>query len=217
MEDGQVSSLGQTFRLDPPFFVLATQNPIEQEGTYPLPAAQLDRFMFEVRIDYPARDEEIAIMRLTTQPQESRLEPVLGRDDVLAIQAAVRCIDTDREIVRYATRLARLSRPQDEAAPAIVKKYVAYGAGPRAARCLVMGAKVLALMRGDAQPTHADVRSLVAPVFRHRVVLNFLGAADAFDVHRVLDGLVHAVPAPDLPARVTAPRRGIFAFFQKKA
>ena len=217
MEEGQVSSLGKTFDLDPPFFVLATQNPIEQEGTYPLPTAQLDRFMFNVMVDYPDHADEMRIMRLTTRPQPSEVKPVLNKADVLEIVETVRRAPVSDDVVAYATTLARLSRPHDDEAPPLVKKYIAFGGGPRAAQSLVLGAKVIALMRGDSQPTHADIRTLVPPVFRHRMVENFMGATESQVMQRVLDDLMRAVPAPDWPPRETKKSGGLFSFFSKKS
>ncbi len=205
MEERQVSALGHVFHLEEPFFVLATQNPIEQEGTYPLPAAQLDRFLFNIHVDYPQREAEAAIMRMTTRPHNETLEPVLSRDDVLHFMNVVRTMEVPRELTAYATTLTRRTRPDDRDAPAVVKKYVSFGAGPRAAQALVMGAKVLALMRGESVPTHADIRKLVHPVFRHRVVVNYLGSADDASLEDLLNRVVDSVPAPDYtPA---APRR----------
>ncbi|MEE9393938.1 MAG: AAA family ATPase [Planctomycetota bacterium] len=218
MEERQVSSLGKRFDLDPPFFVLATQNPIEQAGTYPLPAAQLDRFFFSINVDYPNFADEAAIVRMTTRPDLPASEPVLKKDAVLNIMKAVRQASVPDEVARYATTLCRRSRPDDEAAPEIVKKYVSYGAGPRASQALVLGAKVLAMMRGESQPSCADVRDLVAPVLRHRVVMNFLGAADNRTVEDILQCLIDEVPAPDRPAGFEEEQRGgFFSFFRRRA
>ncbi len=202
MEERQVSALGNVFTLEPPFFVLATQNPIEQEGTYPLPAAQLDRFLFNINVDYPARDDEAKIMRMTTRPHEDDLQPVLTRDQVIEIMEIVRDMPVPKEIVEYATTLTRRTRPDDSTAPAAIKKYVSFGAGPRAAQALVMGAKVFALMRGDSKPTHADIRALVHPVFCHRVLVNYLGTADDATVEGLLKQVVNSVPAPDFTPQV---------------
>jgi MoxR-like ATPase len=201
MEEGHVSSLGKRIELERPFFVLATQNPIEQEGTYQLPAAQLDRFLFNIAVDYPAKEDEVEIARLATRrAADARIAPVLSRADVLEVIAAVRSAAAPQDVVEYATTIVRRSRPGDAAAPEVVKRYVTYGAGPRAAQGLVLGAKALALMRGDTQPTLADVRALVHPVLRHRIVLNFVSAADAMTADRIIDDLVRSVPAADLPA-----------------
>jgi MoxR-like ATPase len=197
MEERQVSSLGKRFPLEAPFFVLATQNPIEQEGTYPLPAAQLDRFLFSIDVDYPTRDNEAEIVRLLTQDESAPVEPVLNREKAIEIFDAVRRVEASDDVVRYATKIARASRPDDEHAPEVVKTYFSFGAGPRAAQGLVMGAKALSMMRGDGVPTAADVRELVGPVLRHRVVLNFLGSADAVSVDDMLETLVASIPAPD--------------------
>ncbi len=219
MEEHQVSSLGRRFELEEPFFVLATQNPIEQEGTYPLPAAQLDRFLFEINVDYPAEKEEEQIVRQTTRPHDDTLEPVLAKDAVLEIIGAVRSLPVPEDIARYATTLARRSRPDEDGAPEVVTKYVSFGAGPRAAQALVTGAKVLAMMRGETRPTHADVRTLTGPVLRHRIVLNFLAAADGVPVEEIIQGITASVQAPDFhPEPATTKRKkGLFSFFAKNA
>ncbi len=210
MEERQVSALGNVFQLEEPFFVLATQNPIEQEGTYPLPAAQLDRFVFNISVGYPARDEESEIMRMTTRPHDESLEPVLTRDQVIALMKTVREMPVPKEIASYATTLTRRTRPDDANAPEAIKKYVAFGAGPRAAQALVLGAKVFALIRGDSQPTHADVRALVHPVFCHRVLVNYLGTADDASVEGLLNQVIDSVPAPDFEPS-SAKKKGFLA------
>ena len=199
MEEGRISSLGKRFELDRPFFVLATQNPIEQEGTYPLPAAQLDRFLFNIAVDYPDRADELAIVRRTTQPRETTLTPVLSKPEVLDIIAAVRTSAPPSDLVDYATRLTRATRPSEPTATETTKRYISYGAGPRAAQALVTGAKALALMRGDPRPSLADVRALARPVFRHRLVLNFVSAADGITADSLVDHIVDSVPAADRP------------------
>ena len=218
MEERQVTSLGKRFDLDLPFFVLATQNPIEQEGTYPLPAAQLDRFFFSINVDYPSLNDEAAIVRMATRPEMPAPKPVLSKTQVMAIMEDVQHGKVPEEVARYATTLSRRSRPDDENAPAIVKKYVSYGAGPRASQALVMGAKVLAMLRGESVPTCQDVRDLVAPVLRHRVVMNFLGAAENRAVEDILERLVIEVPAPDRPAGFEEEKKGgLFSFFKRRA
>jgi MoxR-like ATPase len=179
MQEHQVTAGGATYRLPDPFFVLATQNPIEQEGTYPLPEAQLDRFMLELRVDYPTRAEEEAIVEQTTGVARAPLQPVLDAESVLAMQALVRRIPVGRSLIRAAVALARMSRPTDPDAPAFVREYVEWGAGPRASQYLVLGAKARAAMAGRPMADLDDVRTVAPAVLRHRIVTNF--AAEAAD------------------------------------
>ncbi|HEX6614715.1 MAG TPA: MoxR family ATPase [Gemmatimonadales bacterium] len=179
MQEHQVTAGGATYRLPDPFFVLATQNPIEQEGTYPLPEAQLDRFMLELRVDYPSRTEEEAIVEQTTGAARQALEPVLDAQSVLAMQELVRRIPVSRGLIRAAVSLARMTRPADPDAPAFIKEYVDWGAGPRASQYLVLGAKARAAMAGRPMADLDDVRSVAPAVLRHRIVTNF--AAEAAD------------------------------------
>jgi MoxR-like ATPase len=179
MQEHQVTAGGATYRLPDPFFVLATQNPIEQEGTYPLPEAQLDRFMLELRVDYPSRTDEEAIVEQTTGAVRQALEPVLDAQSVLAMQELVRRIPVSRGLIRAAVSLARMTRPADADAPAFIKEYVEWGAGPRASQYLVLGAKARAAMAGRPMADLDDVRSVAPAVLRHRIVTNF--AAEAAD------------------------------------
>ncbi|HSG46769.1 MAG TPA: AAA family ATPase [Longimicrobiales bacterium] len=178
MQERVVTAAGQTYPLDPPFFVLATQNPIEQEGTYPLPEAQLDRFMLELQIGYPSRSEEEEIAMTTTGVERPRIHPVVSAGELVELQHLVRRIPASPSLVALAVRLARATRPQDEEAPALTRRYVAWGAGPRASQFLVLGAKARAAARGDALPSHDDVRAVAPAVLAHRVVLNFEAEAD---------------------------------------
>jgi MoxR-like ATPase len=166
--------------------VLATQNPIEQEGTYPLPEAQLDRFMFELRIGYPSRDEEERIVTATTGDVETEIAPVLSAEQLIALQHLVRRIPAPPTVVKYAVQLARSTRPAEPDASADVKKYVSYGAGPRASQYLVLGAKARAAMDGRAVPDLDDVRGVALAVLRHRVVVNFQAEAEGVGVERLL-------------------------------
>ena len=191
MQEHQVTAGGTTYRLPDPFFVLATQNPIEQEGTYPLPEAQLDRFMLELRVDYPTRAEEEAIVEQTTGSVRSSLQPVLDAEQVLAIQSLVRRIPVSRGLIRAAVSLARLTRPKDGDAPAFIREYVDWGAGPRASQYLVLGAKARAALAGRPMADLEDVRTVAPSVLRHRVVTNF--AAEAAD--RTSDDLVRELVA----------------------
>jgi MoxR-like ATPase len=179
MQEHQVTAGGTTYHLPDPFFVLATQNPIEQEGTYPLPEAQLDRFMLELRVNYPSRSEEEAIVEQTTGAVRARLEAVLDAESVLAMQSLVRRIPVSRGLIRAAVSLARLTRPADPDAPAFIKEYVEWGAGPRASQYLVLGAKARAAIAGRPMADLDDVKAVAPAVLRHRVVTNF--AAEAAD------------------------------------
>jgi len=177
MQEHEVTAGGTTYHLPEPFFVLATQNPIEQEGTYPLPEAQLDRFMFELRVGYPSKAEEEAIVEQTTGSREVSIDPVLDADTLVALQGLVRRIPVSRELIRSAVTLARITRPADAEAPAVVKEYVEWGAGPRASQYLILGAKARAAMDGRPMADLDDVRDVAGSVLRHRVVTNFAAEA----------------------------------------
>jgi MoxR-like ATPase len=179
MQEHQVTAGGTTYHLPDPFFVLATQNPIEQEGTYPLPEAQLDRFMLELRVSYPSRAEEEAIVEQTTGTTRAALHPVLDAQSVLAMQALVRRIPVSRGLIRAAVNLARMTRPGDSEAPGFMKEFVEWGAGPRASQYLVLGAKARAAISGRPMADLEDVRAVAPAVLRHRLVTNF--AAEAAD------------------------------------
>jgi MoxR-like ATPase len=187
MQEHAVTTAGETRALPAPFFVLATQNPIEQEGTYPLPEAQLDRFMFELRVDYPTRDEEEAIVAATTGDVTATVTPVLRGTQLAELQHLVRRLPAPPTVVQYAVRLARSTRPAAAEATPDVKKYVSYGAGPRASQYLVLGAKARAAMDGRAIPDIDDVRSVALSVLRHRVLVNFQGEAEGIGVERLLE------------------------------
>jgi MoxR-like ATPase len=192
MQEHQITAGGATYHLPDPFFVLATQNPIEQEGTYPLPEAQLDRFMLELRVGYPSRTEEEAIVEQTTGAARGPLQAVLDAESVLAMQSLVRRIPVSRSLIRAAVSLARMTRPADPDAPAFMKEYVDWGAGPRASQYLVLGAKARAALAGRPMADLDDVRTVAPAVLRHRVVTNF--AAEAADrtsedlVRELIDG-----------------------------
>jgi len=187
MQEHAVTAAGQTHALPEPFFVLATQNPIEQEGTYPLPEAQLDRFMMQLRVGYPSRDEEERIVTETTGDVDVDIKPTLTAAQLVELQHLVRRLPAPPTIVRHAVRLARATRPGDEAASASVKKYVSWGAGPRASQYLVLGAKALAAMDGRAVPDIDDVNAMAVPVLGHRVVLNFQAEAEGITPESLLD------------------------------
>ena len=186
MQEHRVTAAGETMRLPEPFFVLATQNPIEQEGTYPLPEAQLDRFMFELRVGYPSREEEERIVSATTGDVDTRITPVLSAQELSALQHLVRRLPAPPTVVKYAVQLARSTRPDDPEATPEVKKYVSFGAGPRASQFLVLGAKARAAMDGRPMPDLDDVRSVALSVLRHRIVANFQAEAEGVSVERLL-------------------------------
>ena len=186
MQEHAVTAAGQTYVLEEPFFVLATQNPIEQEGTYPLPEAQLDRFMFELRVGYPSREEEEQIVVATTGDIETEVRPVLTAKQLVQLQHLVRRLPAPPTVVRYAVQLARSTRPDAAEATADVKKYVSWGAGPRASQYLILGAKARAAMDGRSVPDLDDVRSVALSVLRHRVVVNFQAEAEGVGVERLL-------------------------------
>ena len=196
MQEYQVSSAGVTYDLEPPFFVLATQNPIEQEGTYPLPEAQLDRFMFNVIIDYPTRDEEREIVKATTYDTEVELQPVLRGSDILAIQKIVRRVPVSNHVVDYAVNLVRASRPKDPTAPQFVKDWLSWGAGPRACQYLILGSKARAIINGRYNVSCNDVRELAIPVMRHRMFTNFNADAEGVDAVDIINELLKVVPEP---------------------
>jgi len=186
MQERAVTVAGETFSLDPPFFVLATQNPIEQEGTYPLPEAQLDRFMFELRIGYPELDEEIRIAALTTSAAEPEIDVALSAAELQEFQQLVRRVPAPPSLVDFAVRLARSTRPSDPLAPPFIREMVSWGAGPRASQFLVLGAKARAALDGRPVPSYEDVLALAPDVLRHRIVAGF----EAEAVGRTTEDLV---------------------------
>ena len=179
MQEREVTAAGDTFTLDPPFFVLATQNPIEQEGTYPLPEAQLDRFMLELPIGYPSRKEEEEVAMRTTGDDDVQVRPVVSSAELIELQHLVRRVPASPSLVSFAVHLARATRPDLEETAAVSQKYVNWGAGPRASQYLVLGAKARAAMRGDPIPSYDDVRAIAPAVLAHRIVLNFEAEADS--------------------------------------
>jgi len=192
MQEKQVTAGGQTFDLALPFFVLATQNPIELEGTYPLPEAQLDRFMINVYVDYPNADEEEKIVATTTSAYEARLERVLGANDILELQRLIRRVPVADHVVRYAVRLARATRGR-EGSPEFVRQWVSWGAGPRASQYLVLGAKTRAVMLGRYAPGIEDVKAVAPAVLRHRIVTNFSAEAEGVKPERIIQDLLQGV------------------------
>ena len=190
MQERAVTAAGDTMALDRPFFVLATQNPIEQEGTYPLPEAQLDRFMLELRIGYPTREEEEQVAMQTTGSAEPVVRPVLGAEELVGLQKLVRRVPAPPSLVSYAVRLVRSTRPEDEAAPEITRRYISWGAGPRASQYLVLGAKARAALSGRGMPDLEDVRAVAPSVLRHRLVSSFQAEADARSAADIVEELI---------------------------
>ncbi len=188
MQEKAVTSSGHTYKLSDPFFVLATQNPIEQEGTYPLPEAQLDRFMFNVWVDYPSFQEEVDVVKSTTSGQSVAVQNVMTAQEILFYQQLVRKIPVADNVIEYAVRLAAKTRI-GKGAPEIVKNYIAWGAGPRASQYLVIGAKCHALLRGKYSPDMEDVNAVAIPILRHRIVRNYKAEADGFTVEKIITSL----------------------------
>ena len=196
MQEHQVTIQGRTYDLEEPFYVFATQNPIELEGTYPLPEAQLDRFMFDIIIDYLPEDEELEVVRSTTSPQQLEFKPVVTGKDMVAFQKLVRKVPVSEPVMRYALNLARISRPGEANAPDFVKKWVEYGASVRAAQYLILGGKARALMQGRYHVSFEDIRGLAHPVFRHRVLMNFHADSERVTSGQIVDQLLDAVSMP---------------------
>lgn len=190
MQELAVTTAGRTFRLDRPFFVLATQNPIEQEGTYPLPEAQLDRFMFNIRMDYPSYDEELSVVKSTTVDNDVELQPVISAEEILHYQELIRRLPISDHVLAYCVGLAASTRPNTERATETVNQYLSWGAGPRASQFLVIAAKCHAALRGKYSPDEADVQAVAIPILRHRVVRNYRAAADGHEVEDILRGLL---------------------------
>ena len=191
MQEHRVTAAGHTFELPPPFFVLATQNPIEQEGTYPLPEAQLDRFMLNLWLDYPSFEQEVAIVKGTTGMPAAGIQPVLSAERLRVFQQFVRQLPVADNVVEYAVRLVASTRP-GPGAPDVVRQYLSYGAGPRASQYLILGAKALAALDGRLTPEERDVRQMAVPVLRHRIVTNFNADADGISTVDVIRQLVPA-------------------------
>lgn len=178
MQEYRVTAAGQIFRLDPPFFVLATQNPIEQEGTYPLPEAQLDRFMFNLWLDYPSADEEVKIVQSTTGDYTPTVNKVIEGSRILYFQDLVRKVPVSESVVKFAVDLSNRTRPQNSIAPAFVKQFISYGAGPRASQYLILAAKANAALDNRLSPEIDDIRNAALPVLRHRIITNFNAEAE---------------------------------------
>jgi MoxR-like ATPase len=196
MQEHRVTVQGRTYDLGEPFFVFATQNPIELEGTYPLPEAQLDRFMFNIVIDYSPEDEELEIVRSTTAIQDHVFQHAITGPDIVAFQRLVRRVPVADPVLRYAVRLVRTSRPGADGTPDFVRKWVSYGASVRAAQYLILGAKARALVHGRYHATIDDIRALAHPVLRHRILKNFHAESEQVSADHLIDLLLEAVPAP---------------------
>jgi len=190
MQEHEVSAAGQTHKLPEPFFVLATQNPIEQEGTYPLPEAQLDRFMFNLWVDYPSYEEEKLIVKNTTGGRVTDLHAILEAEKILALQRLVREVPVADHVVDYAVNLARQTRPNHNGAPKFIKDWISWGAGPRASQYLVLGAKTRAILDGRPTPDIDDIRAVARPVLRHRLVTNFSAEAEGVTTVQIIDDLI---------------------------
>lgn len=196
MQEGNVTVQGTTYELPKPFYVLATQNPIEMEGTYPLPEAQLDRFMFNIKVGYLNEDDEVAVVRATTSPQRQEFERLMSAGDILAFQKLVRQIPASESVTRYAVRLADTSRPVRNGAPDFVKRWVTWGASLRASQFLILGGKARAILNGRFNVSCEDVRAMAPPVLRHRILLNFQAESEKVDTDQVIRKLIETVPEP---------------------
>ena len=197
MQEKRVSSGGEDYKLDEPFFVLATQNPIEQEGTYPLPEAQLDRFLFNIMVKYPSHTEELDIVRSVTTDEEPELKEVVDAASILGFQHVVRRIPVAEHVAEYAVSLVRASRPDEAEAPEFVKELMAWGAGPRASLNLILAGKARAALRGRCHVSIDDVRSLCLPVLRHRIIPNFAARSEGETSDTLIAKLIEAVPADE--------------------
>ncbi|MFO7864915.1 MAG: MoxR family ATPase [Salinivirgaceae bacterium] len=190
MQEKAVTAAGNNYLLDNPFFVLATQNPIEQEGTYPLPEAQLDRFMFNIILDYPSFDEEVDIVKATTVEQNTQINQVITKEQIVYFQKLVRRVPVNDSVVKYAVGLTAQSRPGSDAAHSITNEYITWGAGPRASQYLILGAKAHAALHGKYSPDKEDVIAVARPVLRHRLVKNFKAEAEQVHIDTIIEELI---------------------------
>lgn len=193
MQEHQVTAAGVKHTLQEPFFVLATQNPIEMEGTYPLPEAQLDRFMFNVKIDYLPEDDEVAVVAQTTSQKPEPIQPLFTGEDVLAFIEVVRKVPVAEDVIRFAVRLAQASRPNQPGSPSYVNDWVSWGAGLRAGQCLILGAKTRSLLNGQAHVAEDDVRAVACAALRHRILLNYRAEAQGITIEQIVDQLIETV------------------------
>src|SRR5687768_16719550 len=194
MQEHQVTAAGVRYALPNPFFVLATQNPIEMEGTYPLPEAQLDRFMFNVVINYLPEDDEVSVVKQTTAAAPVKIEPLFSGEDVIAFHDIVRRVPIAEDVIRYAVKLASATRPREKGSMDFIQNWVNWGAGTRASQYLVLGAKARALLAGRSHATFEDIRTLANPVLRHRVLLNYRAEAEGITMEKLITDLVEKVP-----------------------
>jgi len=194
MQEHKVTAAGTTHTLEEPFFVLATQNPIEQEGTYPLPEAQLDRFMFNLLVDYPTAEEEHEIVRSTTSAYAANLSKVAAVGDILEYQQLIRRVPVADPVIEYAVRIVGMTRPGKNGVPEFISDWLEWGAGPRASQYLILGAKTKAVLEGRSTPSVADIKALAKPVLRHRIIANFAAEADGINPDDIIEKLVNAVP-----------------------
>lgn len=190
MQEKTVTAAGNHYKLDNPFFVLATQNPIEQEGTYPLPEAQLDRFMFNIWVDYPKYAEELAIVKATTTDSNIQLSKVMNADEIIFFQNLIRKLPVADNVLEYAVKLASSTRPGNEFSPEIVNNYLSWGAGPRASQYLIVGAKCHAALNGKYSPDIDDVKAVATPILRHRIVRNYKAEADGYSIEKIIEALL---------------------------
>ncbi len=199
MQEREVSVGRQTYTLPDPFFTIATQNPIEQEGTYPLPEAQLDRFMFNIKVGYPTKDEEERILAITTRQEKAEVRKVLSGKAIVNLQKLVASVAVSEYVVKYVAALVRATRPKDDSAPDFVRELVDWGAGPRAGQFLINGGKALAAMEGRFSVAIADVRKIAIPVLRHRVSTNFQAQAEGLTTEDIIERLLRTIPEPEIP------------------
>ncbi len=199
MQEREVTVGQETLKLPDPFFVIATQNPIEQEGTYPLPEAQLDRFMFDIRVGYPSLDEEERILSATTKGEHPELKKVLSAKAITNLQKLVTSVVITEYPVKYVARLVRATRPADPESPAFIKELVDWGAGPRAGQALILGGKAMAAMDGRFSVSYEDIRKVAIPVLRHRISANFQAQAEGMTTDKIIQRLVETIPEPAIP------------------
>jgi len=209
MQERQVSVGGKRMPMMEPFFVLATQNPIEQEGTYPLPEAQQDRFMFKILVSYPSWDEEFDIVRLTTAIEEADLAPVLTGPEIMEVQQTIRRVPVADHVIQYAMRLVRATRIHEGNVPDFVSEYVSWGAGPRACQYLILGGKVRAVLHGRFHVSTEDIQGVAKPVLRHRIVTNFNADAEGFTADKIVDRLIQTIPAKEGAVSASADTSGL--------
>ncbi|RFC54334.1 AAA family ATPase [Brumimicrobium aurantiacum] len=190
MQERHVTAAGSTYKLPKPFFVLATQNPIEQEGTYPLPEAQLDRFMFNIWVDYPTFEEEMAIVKSTTQDQKIEIKQIMSGEEIIRFQELIREIPVADNVLEYAVKLVGRTRINDASAPQLTKDFISWGAGPRASQYLIIGAKCHAVLKGKYAPDIEDVQAVAKPILRHRLVRNYKAEAEGYTMDKIIQELL---------------------------